>query len=133
MIGATGVISVGASVVASWLLAQRDGIYFASPLTTSLLVVCTAACVNAATEELVWRGAALRVLAENFPRNVAIGISSASFGVAHYANGVPGGFFGALAAAILGVALSCLRLAFRSRVFPICAHFIIDVVIPLQI
>jgi membrane protease YdiL (CAAX protease family) len=80
------------------------------PVLAVAAVVILAAVLNAAAEELFWRGAAMRLLADSGHRTpTTIGLQAVSFGAAHAA-GLPGGVPGAVGALGLGLLLGVLRL-----------------------
>lgn len=99
------------------------------PTVLVAAVVVLAAVVNATAEELFWRGAAMRLLAEGGCRpRVAVVVSALSFGAAHAA-GLPGGVPGAVGAFCLGGALGGLRLRPAGIVGCVAAHTAVDVAI----
>lgn len=86
------------------------------------------AVVNAAFEELIWRGIFHDRLTELFGVSPAIAIQAASFGVAH-AHGVPRGFAGVALAGIWGGMLGVLRARTRGLLAPVLAHIVADATI----
>ena len=86
------------------------------------------ALVNAALEELIWRGVLQDRLEPLFGAAGAIAISSISFGVQH-AHGVPRGVVGVLLAGIWAVMLGTLRRRARGMLAPFLAHVIADATI----
>jgi len=120
----TAAISVG---LVKWLLESRTEMTFSSHYAVGTVIVY--ALANSVTEEIVWRRAAAAALAPDFGTFLALTMSSLSFGVAHYAFGAPGGFSGAMAAAVFGASQGCLHLWSRSLVPPILVHVIVDIFI----
>ena len=100
------------------------------PVLAVAAVVILAAVLNATAEELFWRGAAMRLLADSGHRApTTIGLQAVSFGAAHAA-GLPGGVPGAVGALGLGLFLGVLR--FRQPAIRGCVvvHTAVDVALP---
>ncbi len=86
------------------------------------------AALNAAFEEILWRGALWRELERPWGRAAALVITSVSFGLAH-ARGFPSGVVGVGLATIYGVMMGIIRMRTRGLLGPWAAHVIADVVI----
>lgn len=85
---------------------------------------------NAVLEEVVWRGAILGLLLEAGLRaRYAVGLQALSFGVAHWQSGIPSGPLGAVASALLGLALGVVAHRSGSLALPIAVHWVVDMVI----
>jgi uncharacterized protein len=87
------------------------------------------ACLNAAFEELIWRGAAQHALegALGSPA-AACGLQAAAFGLWHF-EGFPGGWVGVGLAAVFALMMGVLRLQGRGMLAPWLAHVAADVTI----
>jgi len=90
------------------------------------------ALVNAALEELIWRGVLQDRLEPLFGAGGAIALSSASFGVQHF-HGVPRGALGVLLAGSWAVMLGMLRKHTRGMLAPFLSHVIADATIAVII
>jgi uncharacterized protein len=90
------------------------------------------ALVNAALEELLWRGVFQDRLEPLFGGGGAIAISSISFGVQHM-HGVPRGAIGVLLAGTWAVMLGTLRRHTRGMLAPFLSHVIADATIAVII
>ena len=97
------------------------------------LVAGIAALLNALSEEYVWRGVLWRWLSDSleslplFSLNfIVISATSVSFGMSHFANGLPSGWSGAGAAVLLGVFLGLVRAHTRGLLLPVAIHTCID-------
>jgi membrane protease YdiL (CAAX protease family) len=88
--------------------------------------------VNAALEELIWRGVLQDRLEPLFGAAGAIVVSSISFGVQH-ARGVPRGAIGVLLAGSWAVMLGMLRKHTRGMLAPFLSHVIADATIAVII
>ena len=86
------------------------------------------AVLNAAFEELIWRGMFQTRLTDLFGVPWAIALQAASFGVAH-AHGVPRGFAGVALAGIWGGMLGVLRARTSGLLAPLLAHVVADATI----
>ncbi|MDO5502676.1 MAG: CPBP family intramembrane metalloprotease [Actinomycetia bacterium] len=106
-----------------WYL--RDSMIMLPAIATIWWAALPLAAVNAVVEELVFRGAMLRALAQS-PGVVSVLVSSCSFGVAHWANGVPGGAVGAVAAGAFGAALAVLYRRTASLWWPVTVHIVVN-------
>ena len=126
------VVTSAAAWVVLKLLESHDDIYFGqSHLPT---VVIGASLVNALTEEVVWRAAALRCLLQTgVSSRAAVSVSAISFGLAHLSGGAPDGVTGAMAAALYGFLLGGVVIVTRSLTIPLLSHFAVDVVILSQL
>ncbi|SDQ78427.1 CAAX protease self-immunity [Quadrisphaera sp. DSM 44207] len=96
-------------------------------------VIVGSALVNSVTEEMVWRSAALTILTRATPRWAAVSVSASSFGIAHYALGLPSGGVGVALASAFGAPQGFLFLRTGSVVLPVLVHFVVDVAILLSI
>ncbi len=90
------------------------------------------ALVNAALEELIWRGVLQDRLDPLFGAAGAIAISSISFGVQHL-HGVPRGAIGVLLAGSWAVMLAALRKHARGMLAPFLSHVVADATIAVII
>jgi membrane protease YdiL (CAAX protease family) len=90
------------------------------------------ALVNAALEELLWRGVLIDRLEPLFGPSLAIAISAISFGVQH-AHGVPRGPIGVLLAGSWAVMLGMLRKHSKGLLAPILSHVVADATIAVII
>ena len=86
------------------------------------------ALVNAALEELIWRGVLADRLDTLVGPGASIALTSLSFGLAH-AHGVPRGAIGVVLAGSWAVMLAVLRRHSRGLVAPVVAHVAADSVI----
>jgi membrane protease YdiL (CAAX protease family) len=108
-------------------LANRNGFSWHQALGLAPWILLFAA-LNAAGEEWIYRVALLRGAGGVLSLDAASLLSAAVFGVAHF-GGMPGGPFGALAAALLGFILSRATLETGGVATAWVVHFIQDVVI----
>lgn len=90
------------------------------------------AVINAALEEVIWRGLLQPALASVWGARVAIGLQALSFGLQH-AHGFPRGPTGICLAAAWGVMLGALRQHTQGLVAPILAHVIADATIAVLV
>lgn len=119
----------------AWLLLTRPDL---SDITSSPLLkmpravlflgAAAFAIVNAALEEVIWRGLLQPSLAAAWGARAAIAIQGVSFGLQH-AHGVPRGVLGVLMAATWGVMLGALRWHSQGLAAPILAHVVADATI----
>jgi membrane protease YdiL (CAAX protease family) len=86
------------------------------------------AMLNAAFEELVWRGVLWQGCEAGFGAKAALVITSVSFGLAHY-RGFPSGAVGVALATIYGAMMGLLRMRTGGLLGPWIAHVFADVVI----
>lgn len=86
------------------------------------------ALVNAALEELIWRGALQDRLAPVFGARGAVALQALSFGVQHLW-GVPRGIVGVLLAGVWAVMLGLLRRKAGGLLAPFLAHVVADATI----
>jgi len=86
------------------------------------------ALLNAAMEELVWRGAIQHWLSLHVGSVLAVILQAVSFGLIHWA-GFPSGWTGVALAAIYGVMLGALRALSGGLLAPFVAHIFADLVI----
>jgi membrane protease YdiL (CAAX protease family) len=86
------------------------------------------AFVNAALEELLWRGVLQDRLAALFGDGAAVGLQAASFGVQHLW-GVPRGIAGVVLAGVWAVMLGLLRRRSGGLLAPFAAHVVADATI----
>jgi membrane protease YdiL (CAAX protease family) len=98
------------------------------PLAVLVLGALGFALVNAALEEIVWRGVLQGELEELLGPAVAVGVQALSFGVQH-AHGFPRGALGVVLVATWGVLLGALRRRSGGLLAPFLAHVVADVVI----
>lgn len=98
------------------------------PLAALILGGIAFAAINAALEELVWRGVFQRGLEAAVGPALAVVIQAVSFGVAH-AHGVPSGTLGVALAGGWALLLGLLRRASGGLLAPIVAHFVADAAI----
>src|SRR5206468_2309260 len=64
--------------------------------------------VNAAAEELIFRGVLWEVVSDEWNQGAALGVTAVLFGAGHF-NGYPPGPIGAILAGLYGVTLGALR------------------------
>jgi len=100
----------------------------AVPLALLLLGGVLFALVNAALEEVIWRGLLQDDLGALLGPAAAVAVQGASFGLAH-AHGVPRGLAGVVLAGGWGVLLGWLRLRSGGLLAPILAHVVADATI----
>lgn len=86
------------------------------------------ALINAALEEVIWRGVFQSRLAELFGSPWAIAIQAASFGITH-AHGFPRGLVGVVLAGVWGGMLGLLRQRAGGLLAPVLAHIVADATI----
>jgi membrane protease YdiL (CAAX protease family) len=91
------------------------------------------ALLNAATEELIFRGVLLEALRTRFPKHLVFSLllQASAFAAAHYWAGFPNGKLGYLMTFIYAITLGYLRIHTRGLLAPFLAHFTADVVIAL--
>ncbi|UJR78794.1 CPBP family intramembrane glutamic endopeptidase [Sandaracinus amylolyticus] len=99
-----------------------------TPLALMIAGGVVFAIVNAALEELIWRGVLQDRLEALVGPVAAIVLQALSFGVAH-AHGVPRGVVGVVLAGTWAVMLGALRRHARGLVAPVIAHVIADATI----
>lgn len=120
----------------SWLLAAQpdlsDIVALVSGLPLPVLLVAAVGFVfvNAALEELLWRGLLQSHLTALLGPALAIALQAASFGLQH-AHGVPRGAAGVLLAGGWAVLLGLLRHHARGLLAPFLAHVVADATIAL--
>lgn len=120
--------TAAAGLFVTWEIAARDGFFF--PLVTSQTVLTLAAMVNAAAEELVWRGAAVALLlSRGATVTLTMLVSSISFGVAHLTSGVPEGLLALPTAGAYGIAMCLLARIGRSLWLPLISHVVVDLAV----
>lgn len=90
------------------------------------------AVVNAAWEELLFRGDLQTELTHTWGVHPALAIESIAFGIAH-ANGIPSGLLGITMALVWGYLLSMIRLRTGGIGYPFLAHVAADATIALLI
>ncbi|MGI8459388.1 MAG: CPBP family intramembrane glutamic endopeptidase [Propionibacteriaceae bacterium] len=121
------VLAPVACILVAWQLDRDGSLVF---LRLSFPVIVLGALANAAFEELLWRGAALRLLLRaGCPRGVAVFVQAVSFGLAHLVQGFPSGLVGALLATLFGAAQAVLVLRTRSLVLAVLVHTAVDLTI----
>jgi uncharacterized protein len=127
--GVTPVALVGWVVLFHPNLRDVVGAYVPDfPLPVLIAGAVGFALINAALEELIWRGVLQDRLDPLFGAAGAIAISSISFGVQH-AHGVPRGPIGVLLAGSWAVMLGMLRKHARGLLAPFISHVIADATI----
>lgn len=83
--------------------------------------------LNAAEEEIIWRGMIMEALDSAFgPGILSIVIQAASFATAHYLNGFPNGITGSLIVFACGLMLGIIRRKSRGIAAPWLAHMASD-------
>jgi uncharacterized protein len=103
----------------------------ASPAVASAGIVGFAV-VNAAWEELLFRGVLLTELLTTWGVRAALVVESVAFGVAH-ANGIPGGPVGIAMALVWGGLLGVIRLRTGGIGYPFLAHVAADATIGILV
>jgi len=98
----------------------------------ALAAIAGFAVVNAAWEELLFRGVLQTELTHTWGVRPALVIESVAFGIAH-ANGIPSGPLGITMALVWGYLLSMIRLRTGGIGYPILAHVAADATIALLI
>lgn len=140
-IALVGGVTPGA--LTAWLLLMKPDL---SDLTSSALLQAPRsvllvggvvfALLNAALEELIWRGVIQAALVSSSPSRAgvqaAILIQAASFGLQH-AHGFPRGAVGVTLAASWGVMLGLLRQHSRGLLAPFLAHVVADATIAILV
>ncbi|MEL6827116.1 MAG: CPBP family intramembrane glutamic endopeptidase [Pseudomonadota bacterium] len=98
--------------------------------STALLLLSAAifSVINALLEEVVWRGILLRALIKKSNATVAVVVSAASFGIAHF-HGVPNGILGVILSGFYAVLLSLLALRTGGIFAPIVTHIFADIAV----
>ncbi len=84
--------------------------------------------LNAALEEVIWRGLLLRWMSDFLPAGTAVVAQAVSFGAAHYI-GFPSGPVGVGLATLYGLMLGALALRSKGLLAPFFAHIVTDMVI----
>ncbi|GAA3990663.1 hypothetical protein GCM10022247_06810 [Allokutzneria multivorans] len=103
------------------------------PSVLPWLPVMLAGClINAASEEFLYRGAALRAAREVMPLAPALALGSAVFGLSHL-GGNPGGWIGVLTSAAFGLACAFAMLSARGFVWNLTVHVCADLGIVLSL
>jgi membrane protease YdiL (CAAX protease family) len=128
-----GVGLLAAGVVAPLVLGAVESAPLAFPVQQPPAValaalVLGAAVLNAASEELLWRGAIVAV--DNscgLGAGATVAAQAVGFGIAHL-HGLPGGPIGVLAAGVFGAAMAWLRLR-AGLPIALVAHVLADVAI----
>ncbi|WP_168200795.1 CPBP family intramembrane glutamic endopeptidase [Allokutzneria sp. NRRL B-24872] len=96
------------------------------PSVLPWLPVMLAGClINAAAEEFLYRGAALRAAREVMPLAPALALGSAVFGLSHL-GGNPGGWLGVLTSAAFGLVCAFAMLSARGFVWNLAVHVCAD-------
>lgn len=120
--------------LASWLILLEpdlsDVVAVVPPLSLPLLVVLGVAftVINAALEELLWRGFLQPHLAALTGPAAAVLLQAISFGVQH-AHGVPRGLVGMGLAGSWAILLGALRTRAKGLLAPLLAHIVADATI----
>jgi membrane protease YdiL (CAAX protease family) len=86
------------------------------------------ALLNAAMEEIAWRGMIQHWLTVQFGKWFAVVLQAASFGAIHWA-GFPSGWIGIGLATVYGLMLGALRVWSGGLLAPLAAHILADLVI----
>ncbi|MBM4072863.1 MAG: CPBP family intramembrane metalloprotease [Planctomycetes bacterium] len=124
--------TVGVLVVFDWLLQpQTSQLAARIPVAPFGNVVLAGVCfsiVNAAMEELVFRGVLYESLARDWGATAAIVVTAAIFGLAHV-HGYPPGPLGGILAAGFGIALGILRWWTGGLALAIACHVLADATI----
>ncbi len=102
------------------------------PLPALIAGAAVFALVNAALEELIWRGVLTDRLETLFSSSVAVALQAASFGAQH-AHGFPRGVSGVMLAGAWAVMLGALRLRSRGLAAPLIAHVVADTTIAVLV
>lgn len=124
-------LTAACSVVIAWYLAWQGQFTFSRWPVAVLIAV---ALGNATLEEVIWRGALLRLLRNSgWSVVIAVLVQAVSFGCAHWQNGIPSGPIGALLSALFGLAAGALAVQSRSLLLPILMHWCVDIVIFLSV
>ncbi|MFT3771530.1 MAG: CPBP family intramembrane metalloprotease [Minicystis sp.] len=119
--------------LAAWTLLLRPDLPAPDlPLPLLLAMGGVFVPVNAALEELIWRGIIQDRLDPLFGARAAIALQAASFGAQHLW-GVPGGVVGALLAGIWALMLGALRRHAGGLLAPFLAHVVADATIVVLI
>jgi membrane protease YdiL (CAAX protease family) len=100
----------------------------AVPLPVLVLGALGFALVNAALEEIVWRGVLQTELEPLVGPAAAVGVQALSFGVQH-AHGFPSGLAGVLLVTVWGAMLGEVRRRSGGLLAPLLAHVVADAVI----
>lgn len=88
------------------------------------------ACLNAAMEEIIFRGVMLEALDSALGETLwPIGIQAVSFAALHYRSGFPNGMLGFLMVCIYGLMLGTVRRRARGLLAPWIAHVAADIAI----
>lgn len=90
------------------------------------------ALLNAALEELIWRGVFQTALTPLFGARVAVVLQAISFGAQH-AHGFPSGLLGVALACSWGVMLGALRMRSGGMLAPMLAHVVADATIAVLV
>jgi membrane protease YdiL (CAAX protease family) len=134
MVAAIVVLSVAALIL--WTigtqpnLAQHLAMMPGMPVFIYPLAAIGFACLNAAMEEILFRGIMLealdRTLGETF---WPVGIQSAAFAALHYRGGFPNGLLGVVMVFVYGLMLGTVRRRARGMLAPWIAHVVADLTI----
>lgn len=138
--GATALVGgVTPFALSAWLFLARpdlrdvlQGYVPALPLPVLIVGAALFAVVNAALEELIWRGVLTDRLEAMFSPGVAVALQAASFGAQH-AHGFPRGVAGVALAGAWAVMLGALRLRSRGLAAPLIAHVVADTTIAVLV
>jgi hypothetical protein len=96
------------------------------PGWTIPFALAAGALLNAAFEEVVWRGVVMHALEAAFGRGVLVcGLQAVAFGAWHY-YGFPSGVVGSCLATIFAAMMGILRMRGRGMLAPLVAHFVAD-------
>lgn len=88
------------------------------------------ACLNAAMEEILFRGIMLEALDSALGETIwTVGIQSAAFAAFHYLAGFPNGLLGVLMVFVYGLMLGMIRRRARGMLAPWVAHVVADITI----
>jgi uncharacterized protein len=83
--------------------------------------------INAAIEEIIWRGVEMAALEAAFGAGIlTLVLQAAHFGLAHYRGGFPNGWSGVGLTFMFGLAMGWLRRRTKGLLVPWCAHAAAD-------
>lgn len=131
-----GTAAVSALVLIAWFMFTKPGIgdlirRFVPQAPLPVLVVggLVFAMVNAAVEEMMYRGAVVGGLVESkVPTSILLPLQAIAFGTIHI-GGFPRGWLGVALATVYGFLLGVIRLRSRGLLAPWAGHVLTDLVI----
>lgn len=134
MVAATVVVSAAALIL--WTVGTRPnlGRHLSMvpdmPVLIYPLAAIGFACLNAAMEEIIFRGIMLEALDSALGKTFwPIGIQSAVFAALHYQSGFPNGLLGVVMVFVYGIMLGTIRRRARGMLAPWVAHVGADLTI----